>query len=208
FVVGDMDLADAAAGSGREHADVVCNLHQANRDGLERAMGFDDGIVRGEGFELIGSGDEGEAGEGSDLFCDIFRIIRRGVYTGADSGAAEGKLGEMGEGVADGLEAVVELRDVTTKLLPESKGGSVHKVGAADLYRLHKGLAFCREGIAQGQDAGNGGIQQDRIGGDVHGRRKGVVGRLRLVDVVVGMEDFLLVGELSAGEYMSAIRND
>ncbi len=74
LVIGDMDLADAAARTGAEHPNVVGNFHQAHGDGLEGAMALDDGVMRGERLELIGGGDEGQTGEVRDLFSDIFGI--------------------------------------------------------------------------------------------------------------------------------------
>src|SRR6202012_1597619 len=83
FVVGDMDLADAAAGAGGQHPDVVGDLHQADGNGLEGAVGFHDGVVGGEGFEFIGGGYKGEAGQFRDLFCDVVRVAGRGVDAGS-----------------------------------------------------------------------------------------------------------------------------
>ena len=67
LVVRDHDLTDAAARPAAEHADVVADLHEGDRETLQRAAQFHHGIVGGERLELVGRGDEGQARELGDL---------------------------------------------------------------------------------------------------------------------------------------------
>src|SRR5258708_2005481 len=205
FVVGDEYFADAAAGTGREHADIVGDLHEADGYGLQSAMGFNDGVMGGQGFEFIFRCHEGQTGEGGDLLRYILRIAGRSIDAGAYGRSAQGQFGQVGKGIFDCPQAVVQLRDITTEFLSQGEGGGIHKMSAPDLNDLTELLAFCGQGVTQLLDAGDGGLHQHFIGRDVHGRREGIVGRLRFVDVVVGVQGLFLVRQLAASEHMSPV---
>src|SRR5579863_3773839 len=127
LVIRDMDFTDAAAWAGGEHPDIVGDLHQADGNGLERAVGLHDGVVCGERFELVGRGDEGETGKGGDLSRHVFRISRRSIDPGPDGGAAKRQLGKMGERIADGSETVVQLAYIAAEFLTDGQRRGVHE---------------------------------------------------------------------------------
>src|SRR5579859_1839211 len=207
FVVGDMELPDPAAGAGGKHPDVIGYLHQADGHCLQGAMRFDNSVVCGQGLEFIGGGDKGQPGEFGDLSRHILRITRRSVDPRADGRAAKRQFGKMGKRILYRPYAMVQLSDITAELLADGERSGIHKVGTPDLYHLHILLALVGKGIAQGLDTGDRGLHKDLIGGDMHGRGKGVVGRLGLVDIIIGMQYLFFIGELPAVEYMAAISN-
>lgn len=52
LVLREGEFAQAAARAGAEVPDVVGDLHERAGDDVERAVSLDEGVVRGEGFEL------------------------------------------------------------------------------------------------------------------------------------------------------------
>ena len=64
------------------------------------------------------------------------------------------------------------------------------------------------QGIAELLHAGNRRADDAVIGGDVHRRREGVVGTLRLVGVVVGVDRTLALAEGSASQHVGAVGDD
>ena len=194
FVGGNDQFSDTTTRAGGQHADVVADLHQGDGHRLQGAVGLHDGVVGGQGFKFIGGGHEGKAGEFGDLGGYLYVVALRSVQAGADGGAAQGQLRQVGQAVADGTQAVIQLGNISGKFLAHGHRRGVHKVGAADFDHLHEFFRLLFQGIPQGLDARNGGFHQHFVSGDVHGRGEGVVGRLRLVDVVVGVEEFFIVG--------------
>lgn len=71
LVLGERELAEAAAGAGAEVADVVGDLHERDGDDVEGARGLDDGVVGSETLKLVGVGLEGVAGDLGDLLGDL-----------------------------------------------------------------------------------------------------------------------------------------
>jgi hypothetical protein len=61
LVLGERELAEAAAGARGQVADVVGNLHERDGDRVERTRGLDDGVVGGKGLELPRQGRKREA---------------------------------------------------------------------------------------------------------------------------------------------------
>jgi len=53
---GQFDLADAGERAGVHPAQVVGDLHQRAREGVELAGEFDAGVLRGDAFEQVGGG--------------------------------------------------------------------------------------------------------------------------------------------------------
>jgi hypothetical protein len=67
-------------------------------------------------------------------------------------------------------------------------------------------VRFGRDGVAQGGDRRHEALLHVDRGGDIHGRREGIVRRLRHVDVVVGMHG-RFAAERRAGQLAAAIRD-
>ncbi len=65
-------FAQPAARAGAQQADIIGDFEQAGRDGFQRAGDFHHRVMGGEGFELVGGGDEGQAG-------DLGHVMRDGL---------------------------------------------------------------------------------------------------------------------------------
>ncbi len=187
FVLRDDELAEPAAGAARQPAHVVGDLHEGGRQRLEGAVGEDLGIARRQGLELVGGADERESrllrqGPGHRL-----GKARRAVEAGADRGAAERQLAQMGQGGVQVALPLLQLGDPAGDLLPQGEGGGVLQVGAANLDDVVEGGGLAGQGLLQG---GEGRQQPVRDGGDgrqVHGAREDIIAGLAPVHLVVGV---------------------
>jgi hypothetical protein len=133
LVLGEPDLADAAARARAEQADVVADVHERHGRALQRARRLDDRVVGRERLELVLGGHEGVPGELGDDRGHPLGEALRGVEAGAHGRAAQRQLGEVRQGVLDRLDALAHLRRVARELLAQRDRGGVHEVGAADL---------------------------------------------------------------------------
>src|SRR5205085_9930803 len=93
----------------------------------------------------------------------------------------------------------VDLGHVAGEFLPQGERHRVHQVSAADLDDGGELGGLGGERVAQRLGGRQQAVRHLLDGGDVHGGGEGVVGRLRLVDVVVGL-DRLLAAHLTAGQ--------
>ena len=204
LVLRQPQLAQTGARPGTEPADVVGDLHQRGGQRLERAGRLHDRIVSGQRLELVGSGDERIAGEPRDPRRGPLGKLRRRVEPGADRGAAQSQLIQAGQRALDSLPSARDLFRVAGELLAQGERHGVHQVRAADLDDRRERVALGRQRLLQPRRSRQQAPAQRRRGGHVHGGGKGVVGRLRPVDVVVGV-DGRLAAECAAGQLDGAV---
>lgn len=209
LVLGEVELTKTAAGTTAEVADVLGDLGEGGGEGVEGAVGLDDGVVGGEGLELVGGGLELGAGHLGDLLGDALSEALEGVDAGTDGGTTLGELAQVGQGGLDSLDALAELGDVSGELLAEGQGSSILQVGAANLDNL-LGVELVNlllERIAEALEGGDKLLLDLEDGGDVHDGGEGVVGGGGTVDVVVGV-DGLLAALDTAEDLDSAVGDD
>src|SRR6266699_1902023 len=150
---------------------------------------------------------EGKAGELGDFAGGAFGKFRVRVEARADGSATDGEIVEAVESDGDAAATAVEQIHVAGKFLAEGERRGVLEMGAADFYDVRELRGFGVERIAKSFDGGKQAARSFRGGGDVHGRGEGVVGRLRHVDVVVGM-DGLFGPHFAAGNLDGAVGDD
>lgn len=88
LVLREVQFAQSAAGSGAQESNILCDFEERAGEGVEGAGGLDDGVVRGEGFELVRGGLEVGAGHFADFGGDGFGKAFEGVETGSYCGAS------------------------------------------------------------------------------------------------------------------------
>ena len=188
FVLGDAQLADAAARAAGQPAHVIGDLHEAGGQALERAVGVDQGIGRGHDLELVGGADERQPGQPGDLGGGQAGEAGRRVQPGAYRSAAQCQLAQVRHGGAQVAVGLGQLGHPARNLLPQGQGGGVLQVGTADLDDVGEGVGLGgQRGLQARQLRAHPPL--DRLGrGDVHGRGVDVVGRLAAVDVVIGVD--------------------
>lgn len=207
LVLGELELGETAAGAGAEETDVLGDLEEGDGDGVELAVGLDDGVVGGEGLKLVGRGDELGAGHLGDLLGNALGEALEAVEAGADGGTTLGQHAQAGKGRLDTLNAVLKLGNVAGELLAKGQGSGVLQVGAADLDDLLELLALGLEGVLEGDERGQERLLDVENGGNVHDSGEGVVGGGTHVDVVVGV-DGLLAAHLAAEDLNGAVGDD
>ena len=182
-----MQLAEAGVRARTHPAQVVADLGEAHGDDAQCPGCLDEavaGTLRLEVVERLGDGQPGVLGEGGD---DELGEAGRGVDAGADRGSAERDLGDAHDGRGDALDAEANLPGVAGEFLAEGHGGGVHEVGAAGLDgglpQVGLGLERAGEMVERGDQV----VQQRTGDGHVHRGGEYIVGRLRGVDVVIGV---------------------
>ena len=187
FVFRNADLADPAARTAGQPADVVGDLHHARGHGFQRAMGMDQRIAGRHVLELVGGSDKRQSGQAGQFRRHVLGIARGCIQSRAHGGPAQRQLAQMRQRTVDVPVALLQLCDIAGEFLPERERGGVLQMSAADLDDVPEGM---RLGIERGPQLHQGRSElahQALHRGDVHRRGKHVVGRLAHVDVVVRM---------------------
>src|SRR6266851_4123387 len=207
LVFGKREFAEAAARAGGEPANVVGNFHERSEESFQSAAGENDFVVRGKRGEFVGMRAEGQAGELGDFLCGALGKFGMSVEAGADGGAADGEIIETIE--SDGDAAAVAVKEIhpAGKFLAEREGRGVLQMRPADLNDASVFLGFGVEGIAKILHGGKQAARGFRGGSDVHGGRKGVIGGLRHVYIIIWVDRFLAAHD-PAGDFDGAIGDD
>ena len=202
LVLRQLELAKAATGPGSQESDVLGDFEERRRQGVQRAVGLNDGVVRGERLELVRRRDEFVACQLADLGCNGFCEALERVDAGAYGRTALGEHPQMWESGFDSFDAVGKLLDISRKLLAKGQWRRVLQVGAANLNEVFELLALFVQRIPQACKCRQQLLFEVENDGDVHDGREGVVGGCRHVNVVIGM-DWLLRTHLST-EYLDS----
>ena len=141
--------------------------------------------------ELVRCGAEGRTREVGDLAGYALRPLGMRVEPGSDGGPAERQLVKAVERALERALAEGELGRPSAELLPERQRRRVHQVRAPDLHDVLESLALGLDALAQRGDRRQEALLDLESDGDVHHGREHVVGRLRAVHVVVGMDRLL-----------------
>ena len=207
LVLGQLQLTKTASGSGTEEADVLGDLEEGGCEGVELAMGLDDGIVGSEGFELVGCGDEVLASHLADFCGNVFGEALECVDTSSDGCSTLCQHLEARETGLYPLNAKVELLYVSRELLAESQRGSILEMCPANLDQVLPLVDLLLQRIAEAGEGGKERLLEVEHGGDVHDGGEGVVGGGGHVDVVVGV-DWLLAAHCAAEDLDGAVGDD
>ena len=137
-----------------EPADVVGDLHQRSREGVEGSRSSDDGIVGRQLGELVRCGDEGQTGRFGDGAAT--RSAKSGcVFRPVPGGAAERQLVQVLDREGEAAQVCVKLGHPAPGFLTEGERHGVHEVGPVDLDDARPGLGLGRQRVTQGGHGGN-----------------------------------------------------
>ena len=162
-------------------------------------MGEDNLVFAGQRVEFVGRGDEFFASRCRDLGSDGGSEVGQSVQAGSDSGAAESQFAQTAFGPKEHFAVFFQHRVPAAHLLTKGQGRRVLQVCAAgldDAAVVLRKVFQCRGKRVQ---AWQHGLFDGGQSGNVHRRRERVVATLRLVDVIIGMDDLLaedLVGAI------------
>ncbi len=150
---------------------------------------------------------EGQRREFGDFARGANGKFGMGVEAGADGSAADGEIVEAVESDGDASAIAVKHIDVAGKFLAESERRGVLQMSAADFDDVRKFFSFGIERVAKIFYRGEQAARRFRGGGNVHGGGKRVVGGLRHVHIVIGVNRFLAAHD-AAGNFDGAIGDD
>ncbi len=129
------------------------------------------------------------------------------VQARTDCGPANREIVKAVEHLLQAGDVAIEQAGPAAKLLPNGERNGVLKMGAPDLDDRVEFLRLRQQRVAHVLDRRNERVLHSLGGGDVHRGGKGVVRRLRHVDVVIGM-DRLLRSHLAAGDLDGPVGED
>src|ERR1700733_10280737 len=132
--------------------------------------------------------------------------LRVSVQAGAHGSSADGKIVKTRQRILQPFDVAIEEVHPARHFLPDGERSSIHQVRTANFDHGRKGACFFVNGIAQLGDRGDQELRDKRSGGNVHGGRKSVVGGLRHIYVIVGVNR-LFAAHYSTGYFDSAIRD-
>src|SRR5690625_4663436 len=185
--VGEEDLAQAGRGARTHPTDVVGDLGVAGGDGPQLAGELHQSVAGALRLEVVAGLAERKAGVGDDLGDDPAGETLGGVDAGTDRGTAQGQLGHARHDGLEALDTVAHLSGEAGELLAEGDRGGVHEVGTAALDHGGELARLAVEGAFQVPQSRDQVVGHGGRGGDVDGGGEDVVGRLRSVDVVIGV---------------------
>ena len=178
---GRRDLREAGARARAHEPEVVRDLRQRDRDGLERARGLDERVAGGLRLEGVGRAPRSSRPVSRrELVAHARGELGVRVQAGADRGAAERDLADAAERCLDPRDPLAHLRRVAAELLAEGDRHGVHQVRAAGLDDVVELLGLRlerrrRAGRAPG--AGRSSARRARRGARRRGRRRSTTGR-------------------------------
>ena len=141
------DLAQAAPRARGHPAHVVGDLHQRGRQRLERTVGEEQGVVPGEGLELVGGGDERDGRSAGPARRPRGRRTR-GVRSSRCRRPCRPGPARKGAGSPPRRARRPLSRSCTQPEIswPEGQRGRVHQVRPADLDDVPERLGLLRQG--------------------------------------------------------------
>ena len=207
LVIGNNNFTNSATGSRRKHADIVANFHQRNRNAAKRPGHFDQGIVGRQGFKFVGRRPKRLARKTSDVRSRNLVVILRRIQAGSHRRSPQGQLRHHVQGVRQGPPAVVQLLHIGRKFLAQAQRRGIHKMRPPCFDQTRKFFGLGIQSLAKRINGRQRTIRYRRINRDMHGRWKGVVGALRAVHIVVGVQEFGRIRQETPAPNMGPVRN-
>src|SRR5216684_5025212 len=145
-----------------------------------------------------------KSGKFGDLLRGALRELGMRVQTGTDRGAADGEVVKAVERLLQALDVTLQQAGPAAELLAEGERHSVLQVGATDFYYVLEFLRLGRDRVVNALDGGNQRGPHPIRSGDVHCSRERVIGGLRHIDIIVGM-DRLLRSQCATRQFDGAV---
>ena len=199
-------IAEAGARAGVEQAQVVGGLLQVDRQVLQRGRRGDVRAHVGYGGQRIGRGGHRQAGDAGQMVDRGFAESQVGADAGADGGGPQVEHGELRNQGLERGHVHLEERGEGVELLAEGHRHRILQLGAADGDVVDVLVGQVVEGA--GQVAALLGQRAERVDDrQLAGRGIRVVGGLRVVDVVIGVDE-RVVAARPAGQFERAVGDD
>ncbi len=166
---------------------VVADLRQLDRHALQHAGEQHKGTHVGGRLDEVRRRNQRFAGQPAELLDGQSGVSRIGVDAGADRRGAEVHLAEQGGALAEARDVLLQRGIEGVELLAKRHRNRVLELRAADLQHVREVHRLGLEGVGEFVERPDERLrgEDDR---EPQGRGIGIVGRLRHVDVVVGMQ--------------------
>ncbi len=185
--VGQADLPESRARTRRRPPQVVGNFVEGQCDHPQHTGRLDQSVPGRLGLEVVACLRQWQAGGRDQLLDDRRGKARRGVDAGAHSGATQRQLTDPRQRAVQALHAVADRGRVSAELLPEGHRRCIHQVRAPGLHDLGELDALALQRRGQMGKRGDEVVDDRLRRGDMDRGGEHVIGRLRGVDVVVGV---------------------
>ena len=130
-------------------------------------------------------------GDGGDFFGHQFGKTDGSGKPCAYCSATLRKLHQIGKSLLYAPDTIVNLLGITGEFLTQGDGRCILRMGASDFYDVLPGLCLVIQGVAELLQGGQQAVVDFLDASNMHGRRECVVGRLRHVHMVIGVNRFL-----------------
>ena len=141
-----INLTDAGARTRTEPANIVGNLHEADRQRIERAAGLDDIVERALRLEVIARLPHRDAVHLRENAADAHRKLRVGIDPCTNRCTTEGHLRQFFLGMAHPANAALDLPGIAQKLLPQPDGRGVLQVRTTSIDDRHELVRLLLQG--------------------------------------------------------------
>jgi hypothetical protein len=167
---------------------------------------LDHRIVAGERLELVRRRLERKPGELGDLLGEILGETRRGIQPRPHGRPALRELVEARQHRLDAGDSALDLPGIAGEFLAQRQRSRVLEMGSPGLYDRVPGFGLRLQLAVDLVERGQQPLVDRARGGDVHRGREAVVRRLRLVDMVVGV-DRRLAAAIAGQDLVGAARD-
>ena len=182
------NLTHSASRAAGQPANVVGHLHQIGRQSLQCAVSRHVSILRRQGMEFVRCGDEILSRQTVQVHHGLLRESLRRIQAGAHCRTSQRDLLQGWQGSFHVFQAVLHHGFPAADLLTECQRNCILKMGSSGLDGLHVFLFQLIQGLNHAVHRRNQLLLNGEHRCNAHGRRKGIVGALGFVHIIVGME--------------------
>ena len=183
-----VDLGKAGTGTGGHHTQVVGHFGQADRTGLEGAGSDHEAVQVLGGIHQIFCLAQVQTGNNRQVGNDGVDIALIGIDGSTDGGAAHIHMHQLIVDVTDAVEVSFHYGTVCAELLTQTDRDGILHLGTAHFQDMVELFLFFAQGADQSRQLEDHVLQQFD-GGDLAGGGDHVVGGLRHIYMVIGMND-------------------
>ena len=188
LILRDVQLSHAAPGTAGLEPDVVGDLHEVGRQGLQRPVGKHQGVLAGQCVEFVGIRGEVHPGHCPEPPAHHLVVPLGGVEAGAHGGAADGQFGQLRQGGAQHPAGGLHQLPPAGDLLGEFQGRGVLQMGPANADQVGIGLLQPPEGPCQPLRRWQHLLRDAQGRRDVESGGERVVAGLGGIHVVIGVK--------------------
>ena len=184
---GQADFAKARARTGIQQAEIVTDFRELHGNAFQHTGKRDEGAGIGGRLDQVASRHEFDAGDGGEMADYRFGIVLWRVDAGADGGATEIDLAQQIGEFAQAVDVLAHHDGEGAEFGTQTHGHGIHELGAPHLDHVVEFDGLQQQSLFQRLLAGDQ-FRATAQNGEPHGGGIDIVGRLRQVHMVVGID--------------------